>query len=101
MGSTNREHLGFDLSHVFGGHRRALIGVKPRSDAAPTGEGARDFPPHPQRGAHHPWVSEEEAVLRWWRAGFEMGEEGLLRPQHLNGRGRQFGQASAPSSAHA
>ena len=101
MGSTDGEHLGLDLSHVFSGHRRALVGVKPRGDAAPTGEGARDFPPHPQRGTHHPRVGEEEAVLRWWGAGFEMGEEGLLRPKHLDGGGGQFGQASAPSCAHA
>ena len=79
MGSTNGEHLGFDLSHIFSGQRRALIGIKPRGDAAPTGEGARDFP-RTTEGTHHPRVGEEEAVLRWWRAGFEMGEEGLLRP---------------------
>ena len=27
MGCTDGEHLGLDLSHVFSGHRRALIGV--------------------------------------------------------------------------
>ena len=40
-------------------------------------------------------------MLRRWGAGFEMGEEGLLRPKHLDGGGGQFGQASAPSCAHA
>ena len=66
MGSTDGQHLGFDLSHVIVGHRRAVVRVEAGCDAAPSRQGSSNLPPHPLRRTHHPGVGEQETVF-WWR----------------------------------
>ena len=95
MGSTDGEHLGLDLSHVFSGHRRALIGVKPRGDAAPTGEGARDFPrTHRGERITHGWAKRKpcfgggEPVLRWAKKAFSAPSTWTVEEGNLAKRAR-------------